>query len=294
MQTTLIDAPSITQATPAAPATAPAFQCTQARFGPWHLASASSTGLRHAEQGHACEDSTGHREQLHGGAVVAVGDGVSGGAAALAASAAAVAYCVATPSARFCAETLDAAVQTAVTVATYPRTQARGATTLAAAWLSAQGQGQLLHVGDCRIYHWRATHRELKALTVDETFTSLGELPPSHIPPDNPARMLGIGQMGLAGQGHSVQRQSIHLAVGDLLMLCSDGLHGFVPDRELARHVGQACMGQGWATTSCASLARLCRHLLRSALARGSDDDVSVLLLGYAPGSVPAPSLHLL
>lgn len=209
--------------------------------------------------------------------MVALADGVSGGACGQVASAAAVGYCLATPSPQFCGQTLDHTVQAAVA----QHTQAKGATTLVAAWLNAQGQGHLLRVGDCRIYHWRTASAELKALTVDETYTELGELPPPHIPPDNPARMLGIGQDQLP------TRQPVLLQPGDTLMLCSDGLHAFVQARELTRHFMQSsATPQSSARASLCGLARLSRRLVATALARDSDDDVSVLLLSYCPATV--------
>lgn len=269
MQTTLIDEPVISLAPPRA-----ASQCTQAELENWQVASCSSTGLRHLQQRHLCEDSLGQRESPHGHITVALADGVSGGACGQVASAAAVGYCLSTPSPQFSGQTLDDTVQAAVA----QHTQSKGATTLAAAWLNAEGHGHLLRVGDCRIYHWRAAHAELKALTADQTYTELAELPPPHIPPDNPARMLGIGQP------HLPTRQPVRLHSGDLLLLCSDGLHAFVHERELAGQFMQASAAhQGSASSSLRSLARLSRRLVCSALERGSDDDLSVLLLSYCP-----------
>nr|MDP2191340.1 protein phosphatase 2C domain-containing protein [Rhodoferax sp.] len=273
MQTTLIDEAVSTST----PTLRPASQCSQAQLENWHVASCSSTGLRHLQQRHLCEDSLGHRENPHGHIAVALADGVSGGACGQVASAAAVGYCLATPSPQLCSQALDDTVQAAVA----QHTQAKGATTLAAAWLDAEGQGQLLRVGDCRIYHWRAAHGELKALTTDETYTELGELPPRHIPPDNPARMLGIGQP------HLPIRQPVRVQPGDVLLLCSDGLHAFVSPRELAgqfMQIGTTPSGRDGASVK--SLVRLSRRLVCSALTRGSDDDVSVLLLSYCPQTV--------
>lgn len=273
MQTTLIDEPVST----CTPVLHPASQCAQAQFANWQVASCSSTGLRHLQQRHLCEDSQGHRENPHGHIVAAQADGVSGGACGQVASASSVGYCLATPSGQFCAQALEDAVQAAVA----QHTQAKGATTLVAVWLNAEGQGHMLRRGDCRIYHWRAASAQLKALTVDETYTELGELPPPHIPPDNPARMLGIGQPQLP------TRQPVRLQPGDVLLLCSDGLHAFVPERELARQFMQASSTQqGCTGASLGSLARLSRRLVRTALMRGSDDDVSVLLLSYCPAQL--------
>ena len=253
-----------------------AWQRTHARFGPWALASCTATGLRHLAQRQPGEDSIAHRELPHGGVVVALADGVSGGACGLDASTAAVGYCVGTPSQQFCALALDQAVQSAIARCT----DAKGATTLAAAWLNGQGQGHLLHVGDCRIYHWRAADHQLCAVTVDETYTNLGELPPPHIPPDNPARMLGLG---LGADGDDLpHRQPIHLYAGDMLLLCSDGMHAFLTQRELASFFSsqiKTVSAQLLKMAPQPTLARLMRRLVRAAIEGGSDDDVSIQLL---------------
>lgn len=247
-----------------------------AQHGCWQIASTRQTGLRHQALGQPCEDNLGHRHHPTGDITVTVADGVSGGACGSVASAAGVSHCLSTPSPEFCAQELDQAVYTAVSA----QTEQKGATTLAAAWLQSNGQGQLLHVGDCRIYHWHQLHNQLQALTVDQTFTLLGELPPRHVPPDNPARMLGLGQMQSAQHRQCTHRQPIHLDHGDMLLLCSDGLHGYVPDHLLAHMCQCANLGHMPHTDS---LMHLCTRLLATALDRSSDDDISLLLLRYLP-----------
>jgi len=249
---------------------------THEQHGCWQIASTCQTGLRHQALSQPCEDNLGHRPHPTGQITVAVADGVSGGACGTVASAAAVNHCLSTPSPHFCAQELDQAVHTAVSI----HTEQKGATTLAAAWLDSTGQGQLLHVGDCRIYHWQQAHHQLQALTVDQTFTLLGELPPRHVPPDNPARMLGLGQMQAAQHRQCTHRQPVHLDNGDMLLLCSDGLHGFVPDHLLAQLCQYASLGH---MPDTATLMHLCHRMLDTAMDRGSDDDISLLLLRYLP-----------
>jgi protein phosphatase len=245
-------------------------QFAHAHIGNWYAASASATGLRHLQENGVNEDSVAWRETPHGGLSVAVADGVSGGAAGWIASSTAVQWCMNTPSQQWDVQALDAAVHTAVSHHTNGK---RGATTLVAADLQPDGVGTLLHVGDCRIYQWHSATRELQALTQDQTFLKLGEIPPSHIPADNPARMLGLLKMdGAHCQAH---RQTIALAAGDILLLCSDGLHGFVHDYHLWKAIQR--------NPKC--LSCLSHHLLQVALDFESDDDTSVLLLQFAPSN---------
>ena len=62
----------------------------------------------------------------------------------------------------------------------------------------------------------------IELLTRDDTFGHLDELPPRGGSPDDPARMVGNG----ATSGANV---ALHgLACGDLLALCSDGVHKYV------------------------------------------------------------------
>ena len=78
----------------------------------------------------------------------------------------------------------------------------------------------LAWVGDCRIYRWspRAQQR-LEVLTRDDTFANLGEPPPAGGSADDPARMVGNGATSGANA-------ALHeLACGEMLALCSDGLH---------------------------------------------------------------------
>lgn len=263
-------------------------QHTQAVCGHWQLASTCLTGLRHLAQNRSCEDSAGHRPQPAGGITVAMGDGVSSGAHPLAASASAVDYCLSTPLHNVHLGALDQNVRHAVAL----HSERPGATTLAAAWLDAEGQGQLLHVGDCRAYLWRPAEATLHLLTRDHTFTTLGELPPRHVPADNPARMLGVGHIDMSTAPH---RRPVQLAPGDVLMLSTDGLHASLPHRALTLAFArfQASMQRpGLGATP--RLARLTRCLARAACQHGSDDDISLLLLRHATTLDQLRTPHLL
>lgn len=270
--------------------------------GPWHLAWAGRTGSRHIQAGKPCEDSLAHRFGWQGGAAIALGDGVSGGALGQAASEAATLHCTAwQPPGRFafpayanpqaiCADLaahidcLDSVVRQSLLA----HTQRTGATTLAAAWLRADGTGWLTQVGDVRTYTWQpevtsarvplaqsTQLTQLTRLTTDQTYTALGEIPPLGVPPDNPARMLGNGSVD------QVALLPILLPGGYGLLLCSDGLHGFVSDRELAAFLGGATQHAGPSRhpVPLAQLAHTARRLVKAAIHNGSDDDIAVMLL---------------
>jgi serine/threonine protein phosphatase PrpC len=122
-------------------------------------------------------------------------------------------------------------------------------------------------VGDCRVYRVRAAPDEpAQALTVDDTYRHLGETPPPGGSCDDPARMVGNG----AVSEPNVERVALHR--GEMLVICSDGVHKHVEPRELSRVLHES-----------APLVRCCGSLLALARARGSDDDATVLVLRREP-----------
>ncbi|TMH23660.1 MAG: protein serine/threonine phosphatase 2C family protein [Betaproteobacteria bacterium] len=122
-------------------------------------------------------------------------------------------------------------------------------------------------VGDCRVYRVRAAPDEpAQPLTVDDTYRHLGEVPPPGGSCDDPARMVGNG----AVSEPNVER--VALRRGEMLVICSDGVHKHVEPRELSRVLHES-----------APLVRRCGRLLALARARGSDDDATVLVLRREP-----------
>lgn len=263
----------------------------QASQGAWQLAWASAAGSRHIEEGKPCEDSLAHRFHPQGCISLAAADGVSGGAVGHEASYAAARHCAdwaCPPISAWAAEPTSDATLTAlqthvqqldavVRQAVAQHTARTGATTLAAAWLQADGSGWLCHVGDVRAYTWSpglgSASASLDSLTRDQTYTALCELPSPGVPPDNPARMLGNGS------GQNPALQTLNLALGQALLLVTDGLHGFVTNREMDHLLAQHLPAQ----PSPAHLSSVARHLLRQALQQGSDDDIAVMLLTRTP-----------
>jgi protein phosphatase len=132
----------------------------------------------------------------------------------------------------------------------------------AARWL-------LAWVGDCRVYRLAmGAEPGIDLLTRDDTFGNLGEAPPPGGSPEDPARMVGNG--AIAGANVALHE----LARGDVLAVCSDGVHKFVEAADWCRLLAQPL-----------PLARACDELIRLARGNGSRDDATVLLLQRAPAA---------
>jgi serine/threonine protein phosphatase PrpC len=116
-------------------------------------------------------------------------------------------------------------------------------------------------VGDCRIYRVSATRDGgAELLTTDDTYRQLDEVPPPGSRADDPARMVGNGAVDIANV------DSVDLARGPMLVLCSDGVHKQVTSADIARSLREP-----------GSLERRCARLVELARARGSSDDATVL-----------------
>lgn len=127
---------------------------------------------------------------------------------------------------------------------------------LAATWLVAW-------VGDCRALRWSPRAPALLAtLTRDDTFANLGEPVPAGGSADDPARMVGNGAtLGANAAIHT-------LACGEVLALCSDGVHKHLADLDWCRLLVQPL-----------PLAVKAERLVALARAQGSADDATVLLV---------------
>jgi protein phosphatase len=139
-------------------------------------------------------------------------------------------------------------------------------TTLTGFW-RPQPAGPLLlfHVGDSRLYRYRAD--ELDLLTHDQTWYQqaldagkLDDLPPRNL------LLQAIGPSSLV----KPEIRSQMVLPGDLLMLCSDGLHGCVPHREMAEVLAAATVN---------GLPEACRRLVALANDYDGRDNVTVLLV---------------
>jgi len=125
------------------------------------------------------------------------------------------------------------------------------------------------HVGDSRLYLIRGEN--ITRLTRDHSY--VGRLVESGIvrsedAESHPQRHILTAALG---SGRDVTpnfpEQPVLLEKGDLLLLCTDGLWGLVPDPDLAR-IAQANPP-----------AEACQQLVAMALERGGPDNITVLLL---------------
>ena len=237
------------------------------------VAVASSCGSQHEsnEDAHSALDPPGQ--------LFVVADGVGGGAMAQLASAELVAHLhaalgAAPPDAeRVSRAVLDADRAIARRLAQV--TAAPGAATVAlcAPVNRMASQWLIAWVGDCRVYRLALRGaQEIEWLSCDDTFRQLGEAPPAGGSLDDPARMVGNG----ATLGANVALHA--LASGDLLLLCSDGVHKHVDGPAWRRVLSQP-----------ASLVQRCQELIGVARANGSADDATVLLLQRSAFSLPRP-----
>jgi PPM family protein phosphatase len=124
------------------------------------------------------------------------------------------------------------------------------------------------HVGDSRCYQFRGGH--LSSLTHDHTIVDeqlrrgliTKEDAETHVNRHMLTRSLG-GEMFVAADTITV-----NILPGDVLLLCSDGLHGYVPDPAIE-----------WMLNSAPNLDEAAATLVAAANAAGGHDNVSVQLI---------------
>ncbi len=152
-------------------------------------------------------------------------------------------------------------------VEAYAREHAEGAklaTTVVALVLHG-GRATVAHAGDSRAYLLR--DGALKALTADHSYVAeqvrAGLLAPSeartHPLRSRLSRAVGVGQSG------ALDVAELDSRAGDLFLLCTDGLHALVEEREIALAISS-------------DLERSARRLIDLANAAGGVDNVTVAL----------------
>lgn len=232
----------------------------------WRIAWAQVIGLNHPL---GSEDTIAFRDITVSGTAdkavgLAVADGVGGGACGEIASAALADHCVRVSEKQIGdADKLERWV-----LAAEEKVQSRirevstspGAATLAAAWFRSDGVGHILRIGDARLYQFDGT--SLHQLTEDQTYAYLGESPPSWATHDDPARMVGTGYSG------DLEIQRLSLALDDVLLLCSDGLHRSLEIEDLSGYLNDT-----------RNLGSCAVRLAQAARLNGSADDISLMLL---------------
>ena len=144
----------------------------------------------------------------------------------------------------------------------------RGMATTAAVVLVGKEKPIVAHVGDSRVYLWRAG--ELTQITDDHSWVNeqvragvLSEVDARH----HPWRHVVTRALS-GGDDPGVDIQEIEVKAGDRILLCSDGLSGVVPQEKVAVIIGQG-----------ASPDETCRNLVEAANQAGGPDNITVAML---------------
>jgi len=147
-----------------------------------------------------------------------------------------------------------------------PRFQGMGAT-LVAAWINDL-RLSLVHVGDSRAYLFRGG--DLEILTLDHTLVAeqvRSGLLTQEQAQTNPLRRILIRALG-AREEVEIDIHEHELRDGDVLLLCSDGLTGMVPESEITDILTHDHDAQSAAD-----------RLVASANEHGGEDNVTVILV---------------
>jgi protein phosphatase len=141
-------------------------------------------------------------------------------------------------------------------------------TTLVAVLETGENDLAIASVGDSRAYLMHAGC--LKVVTQDQTWVQEVGRPlglDEETLRRHPMRHVLTMAVGV-GENVRVRYYAVQLDVGDMLMICSDGLHGVVAED----NVEDALNSEG-------TLDEKCRELIAAAHAAGSPDNVTVLLI---------------
>lgn len=146
------------------------------------------------------------------------------------------------------------------------------------------------NVGDSRVYLFRGGH--LVQLTVDHSWyndnVSRGLHPSEHdreIARNTISRCIGVGEVNMS------DLFEMDALPGDVLILCSDGLHGYVPHSVITRILNEAVVQKD--RNMEALVASLPDTLIGLANSYGGYDNVTVLSVGFGdavPEVAPEPS----
>lgn len=144
----------------------------------------------------------------------------------------------------------------------------RGMATTASALLVTEGGWAIGHVGDSRVYLWRAG--VLQQLTRDHSWVAeqvqLGVLSPEDAR-QHPWRNVVTRALS-AAEVPTVDFAPFSPVAGDRLLLSSDGLHGVVADETIGDILGAD-----------APLDALCQRLIDAANAAGGPDNITTLIV---------------
>lgn len=158
-----------------------------------------------------------------------------------------------------------------------------GTTVVAAAYAPLESTLYVAHAGDSRCYRVRGG--AIQQLTRDHSLLQdallerpeLTESDLAYLPRNVITRALGVAPTV------DVDLAKVRVELGDVFLLCSDGLHGLVEDDELARILGEATV-----------LTDACERLVARANENGGKDNITAVLIRIEeedePWSVRTPA----
>ena len=176
------------------------------------------------------------------------------------------------------AEDLRRAVQEAnAAIVAEAQGDKKGMGTTATAGIIEQSRLHIAHVGDSRAYMLRGGR--LYMLTQDHSWVAeqvrAGALKPEEAA-THPRRNLLTRALG-TGDHVEVDAQTIPLEQDDLILLCSDGLYGVVPDEKIREELLKT-----------PDLQAVCDHLVAEANRMGGPDNITVLVARHGEEEKPA------
>jgi protein phosphatase len=143
------------------------------------------------------------------------------------------------------------------------------ATTLTMAILIGE-RAYIVHVGDSRGYHYRASR--LRQFTQDQTMSEL--MVDEGVMTEEQAREAGLDHVlsGAIGSDYTPSIGVLDLQLGDILLLCTDGLTKHVADENIAAILKQSKKAEA-----------ACNQLVDEALDRGGTDNVTAIVARMIP-----------
>ena len=176
------------------------------------------------------------------------------------------------------ADDLRRAVQEAnATIVSEAQGDKKGMGTTATAGIIEGSRLHLAHVGDSRAYMLRGGR--LYMITQDHSWVAeqvrAGALKPDEAA-THPRRNLLTRALGSADHVE-VDAQTIPLEQADLILLCSDGLYGVVPDEKIREELLRT-----------PDLQAVCDHLVAEANRMGGPDNITVLVARHGDVEKPA------
>ena len=127
----------------------------------------------------------------------------------------------------------------------------------------------LAHIGDSRVYRFRAG--ELEQITTDHTFVQRlvesGRITPEEAAV-HPRRAVLMRVLGDVDSSPEIDTAILDTRAGDRWLLCSDGLSGYVSEEKITQVLGTVRTAQGAAD-----------RLVKESLDHGAPDNVTVLLI---------------